>query len=48
MAVDIMVVMGMAVDIMEAMDMVVDIMVVMENKVKRMANILYDIINALQ
>ena len=26
---------------MEAMDMVVDIMVVMENKVKRMANILY-------
>ena len=33
--------MGMAVDIMEAMDMVVDIMVVMENKVKRIANILY-------
>ena len=39
--VDIIMVMGMAVDIMEAMDMVVDIMVVMENKVKRMANILY-------
>ena len=33
--------MGMAVDIMEAMGMAVDIMVVMENKVKRMANILY-------